>query len=55
MRTEEEFSDSFAGLEKVETVIVGETTEGERIGRGKKVSLGRALGYTNIFKIRGGR
>ena len=55
MRTEEEFSESFARLNKMKMVIVDETTEGERIDRGKKVSQGRALGSINTFKIRGGR
>lgn len=55
MRTEEEFSESFARLVKVKVVVVDETTEGERIDRVKKVSQGRALGYINTFKIRRGR
>jgi len=55
LRTEEEFSESFARLVKVKVVVVDETTEGERIDRVKKVSQGRALGYINTFKIRRGR
>lgn len=40
---------------KVKVVTVDETTEGEGIDRGKKVSRGRTLGHIHIFKIRGGR